>query len=812
MSSSHRQPMSSKVRRSSCRSNAPQAPSSSGTSVDRSNDGIEGSVSSSFPEFSPIPVNLSKEKVMKCLRAHVTYASPLDQESSLTANQAQFDDLKYYGVKEEDAERMWQKEVDWLVQVANEPDKALGYDSEKLGNVRKAGWQMLSHAAELLDWSLTICRHDSDLLAIESKMSIANTSRLEALNRSLNRTLEQDQQFFKFSDLETCCALTDYVCATLVRVLTQFARSEICQTRCVAIIAKLATKIKYLCRDPMGYAKISVNHVRDLMALEDYKMIFQGVPMAIGLQGYSGFSSWLQPESEGLERHESGGGVLNKKQPNGNLSQLFQSHEDPNTAVYALEMLGVRAAIYPAISIAFRNLQAKKTSGYSVNALEASTLAYGLGAGDVTIVLGQDRDGDIQATSSATVVRRCHISFRHLVEVARNMKMQSDPPSDDQDRQSQVTSHWELEENGRFYTSQVNVRTMKDAVTLMVPLAFTNPGLVVHLTQLVELFNVIVAVKDQFEEPPPVHFEALFFLRTNAYEAEVVGALSEDVRPVSKCLMARQRLFSTRQGIDISTDRWDTIPIQQRALSTKAAIERFRDLSARINDSRWTIDDTCIVVKCRKYVYIIGAIAFMLVTGGLAIGLSVEQRIRGVDPFNITSFAWILAAFVIVIAKSIRVENWPWRDFLLCRVVCRSISELHSVDTKINDQDVIAFLLYNEASIRLWTRGPYNKPFRRRSGDGFSIDVKPELRTLFLGGYIIIKVLSEKGTALICSPLLDVERDVISIFHQMSSDENDLVSLDSGSQVEGEDAILKWAKLRWNRTLGIYHVPQRKFR
>ena len=88
--------------------------------------------------------------------------------------------------------------------------------------------------------------------------------------------------------------------------------------------------------------------------------------------------------------------------------------------------------------------------------------------------------------------------------------------------------------------------------------------------------------------------------------------------------------------------------------------------------------------------------------------------------------------------KSLLVENWPWQDFVLGQVVCRSDSELHTV-TRIPEQDIIAYLLAYEYNTILDTRGPYNKIFERRGTSGFSIDVKPTLRTWLISGVIVVR-------------------------------------------------------------------------
>ncbi|KAK0707385.1 hypothetical protein B0H67DRAFT_452392, partial [Lasiosphaeris hirsuta] len=135
----------------------------------------------------------------------------------------------------------------------------------------------------------------------------------------------------------------------------------------------------------------------------------------------------------------------------------------------------------------------------------------------------------------------------------------------------------------------------------------------------------------------------------------------------------------------------------------------------------WDIEETTVGVNCVRYVYTVLALAGLLVAGGLTAAFTIGDRLEGVDPFGIATFSWVLAAFMILIAKSVRVTEWPWRSFLQGRVTCRSLSELRAV-TGANEQDLILYLLTNEQENVLVTRGPYNRLFTRKGDAGFSID------------------------------------------------------------------------------------------
>ncbi|KAF6835423.1 hypothetical protein CPLU01_04294 [Colletotrichum plurivorum] len=206
----------------------------------------------------------------------------------------------------------------------------------------------------------------------------------------------------------------------------------------------------------------------------------------------------------------------------------------------------------------------------------------------------------------------------------------------------------------------------------------------------------------------------------------------------------------------------------------------------------------------------------VLVVGGILAGVLLGDRLKGVDPFNITTFAWVMAGFITLVSKSLFVGEWPWRDFLRGRVPCRSVSELERV-TGVDAQDIMEYLLAKESYTILDTKGPFNRLFTRRSTDGFSIDVKMELRTLVASGIIVVKVATHMGPALVC---LDI---------RTGADGRFMVKHDDGPRKaerilgcfefpeafnEKEDVPLQelTESMSWTRILGVYHRPYKKFR
>lgn len=285
------------------------------------------------------------------------------------------------------------------------------------------------------------------------------------------------------------------------------------------------------------------------------------------------------------------------------------------------------------------------------------------------------------------------------------------------------------------------------------------------------------------------------------------------------------------------------------AFTQSKAMRRAEGESLRSKMDQWIIAEDVIIIKCRLYVFSIILIAAIIILGGMAIPFLVQNRILGVDPFQITSFCWFLAGFITIIAKSRYVSEWPWHDFLRGRVVCNSISAVHDV-TRIDSQMILWYLLQEENDNILVTKGPYNGMFGRYSGlsgtkaeeaeaiksaymslfgrkgaaqGSFAIDEPVHLSTMLASGFVLLKVLNEKGEHLIC---MDVRKGTEGEAYTRLEKEEFLacMNIDKALPEYGSnnssparasavsEKVLKLTvhEFRWNKMLGLY-VRDSKF-
>ncbi|CAK7211049.1 hypothetical protein SEUCBS140593_001036 [Sporothrix eucalyptigena] len=405
---------------------------------------------------------------------------------------------------------------------------------------------------------------------------------------------------------------------------------------------------------------------------------------------------------------------------------------------------------------------------------------------------------------------------------------------------------------------EMPLATLGQIIAVMVPLMCTQPAVINELqTALQGLGEMLPIDVDEDFRPRAPEYTAVAALHTLTYDQQSSSCLpGADFRSLSRSLVAQTHRHAAMLGgwgggfgdggSGESTDKrtgtnaWDTASAEQRQQRVREARRRQERLSKE--SSEWVVEERTVRVRCTTYVYSVLAICALLVVGGLMIGVFLGTAERGsialqnVDPFGITTYAWVVAGFIMLVAKSVRVNEWPWRDFLLQRVTCHSLSELQAV-TGIDAQALLVHLLATESENVLVAAGPYNKVFARRgaAGDGFKVDIKPEIRTLLAAGLVFVKVSTHhQGTALVCLDLRsggggggNSSTGIGSIGSAGSGDgrtavrhtdmsrESDIMCRylpRSGDRVQDLEISQRNAFVRWRKVLGVYHSHGRKIR
>ncbi|KAK4230057.1 hypothetical protein QBC38DRAFT_496990 [Podospora fimiseda] len=418
-----------------------------------------------------------------------------------------------------------------------------------------------------------------------------------------------------------------------------------------------------------------------------------------------------------------------------------------------------------------------------------------------------------------------------------NTTAQTDPQSADQEPLgTQIT--WSFYDRGSedkasdltagrdyYEEDEIELKSMNEVISVMMTLLFTSPTLIIMMEFFLGLLGSqkLHLVGESRASQPSQNFTASFCIDTKLFrEAQD----KQEAKSLSKSLIRRNALQSGKEigqlgrvetfrpnGQGTTTPNRDAE--KQRA---KAHADRIRMHQSELHKASKKLkacifEEKGVMVRCRLYILTTVILCTILVFGGIAVGATVGDRISGVDPFNITTYCWVLAAFIVIVAKSVLVHEWPWNDFLHGRVLCKSVSELYSV-TGLNDQLILAYMLQNESNSFLDTRGPFNIVFDRKVDDGFSIDRPLSTWTMLVSGLLMVEVENDEGRGLVG---LDLRRgrshgevDAIKDSAGGTKEEETYLycrKLDNQVLREDRQTRVRLAYARgttWNRVVGFY--------
>jgi hypothetical protein len=759
--------------------------------------------------------SIELEELMKLVRAHISFTPP--NSSKCITDQPQFEDITQYDVKPEDQDLLWTMEAKRLLRVVNDPNTVLVIkDSDILGSANKEGYTRLSHLAEQLLNNLNICVLEDELLKFEHLKDLFMMSEFTKARSILKArfTSETSESIKSAKPIELApndnkrayCALVDYITAHLARFMTKLSTNKYWCIFVLAGLVRYGTKLKFLVTNPQEYAILALESAEDVTYKEE-AFRFMGISKkpyaAIRLFQNKGNQSNAKPDE------------------NSELQQMFTDDEHM-VGRYFAEMALMSDLCVDSLHGIMMCLKGSTLSGFPEDAFEMCSLIYGAGLRPSPTLVYQDRDGEITALSIQRLIRHCQTGYPILYDSAQAIserRRKKGPVAYADDERTQFTLEYEEVRDGSTpitKSTAISLAEMAEVVQVLIPFASMQPGIALKVAVSMEINDAFKSKEPYYQKKSTrsgLSMKAFAAMRTSAYDQALLGSpMGPDARSLSKSLLAQGRLQVLEKKLGNSTQSWEGLIQDDRLHAIHDAELKSAELDASVRE--WEITENAIRVKC--LLYVVGLLIFcgLLVVGGILVGALLGTRLKGVDPFNITTFAWILAGFIIVVAKSMRVNDWPWRDFLLGRVPCRSVSELHSV-TGVPPQYIIRYLLSTESSNILYTSGPFNRPFSKRGTDGFSIDVKIELRTLMASGILVLKVATSHGPSLICMDTRTgaVGRSVIRHSGQTDKDEY-ILSCSQEPEVfdEDQDVPLTRQTMTWSRIIGFYHSAYKKFR
>ncbi|KAF5572549.1 hypothetical protein FPANT_13006 [Fusarium pseudoanthophilum] len=648
-----------------------------------------------------------KERILRLVHslrtAPSTSREPFDSRVENVTQGPRFGDLSHYNIVDLDAKYLWETEVTRLMISSDEPQQPLDFaiSHELASDISDLGFAWLERASDQILCALSICALEDNLMTAPELQS--------------QYILRDGVSGVADSEAPTYYHLVDYVTETVVRLLCQSFRSDEVYWVgfVIAAMANYSTKLKILSRELPRYGVETLNRYSDVWRLLlDHQLVAAENPSEISLKVTA-------VDQDGNRTQESERGV-----------------GDRYVTTYASDMITISNWLFRIMWHILKDLNTRNTRNRHKDEFEVSSVVFSTAGQCIPAIAFQNRLGHISGSSSGVAVGISRRAIDLISSTAAIIEARSgqEPGL----RMGRSTLSIRTEDPGS--QQDVNLRHMADLISFMVISSCMDPSVIDDMARVcssLRLLHILSRIYDAAQGYTA--FVALY--NTLSRDQPLLRRshpLSAYIDSNGANLVSPQSMQAER---NVRKNDFEAVWAVQQQISALARKK------VRASSSKWAIEEHAISVSCLPYTISIMSVCAILVLGGLMAGFFVGSRIEGVDPFNITMFAWIVAGFIILVSKSIRVGEWPWRDFLKGRVTCRTVRELANI-TNLPEQNILMHLLSSERETPLVFRGPYNNVFSNTGAEGFSVDVKPTIATLFASGLIVLEVLLESGSAL----------------------------------------------------------------
>ncbi|RSM05282.1 hypothetical protein CDV31_009680 [Fusarium ambrosium] len=719
----------------------------------------------------------------------------------------EFDSLEIYNVSRNTTKSLRKAEAERLRKVVQDPTTPVTMASCPYLEEMKTdseGYRHLSLMSQTISTALSLCLLDNECVNAKFCARIANRERIDKLIQQARAAsesepvppgVEGDDGMDKW--LSAIFELVHYISAILARLISQTGDGKFWLENILATLVARTVKLKFLLVDIASNAQVSAANGQQ--TLEETK-------------GVGGFSVTIGDDEEECEEALR---IIDAQRKEG-----LSSDEEAEVAAFCVSQSKYQSGLNAALKYVLLSLRLSSLTGLPATTYEMCLIVYEIGFEGFKTILFQDRDLEYSASSDRDVLNTAQSALIILNQVISQLDRKE--PADTDETIIEWTYTGVDDPNGnvdytQLRTEEIALRSLVNVVRVMVPVAFSSPILLANLTGFRTMMALTGDVKDVVRPFREGQFGAFYRLYTKAFDDEAKG---RDILRLSQAFkshsFSRCRLLADAKG------KWrnNLLGAGEPEYMSAEALAKLTECSQRMDG--WVVDETSVTIPCRRYVSTVVSSALALAGGGLAIGFTVGDRIEGVDPFNLATYAWVLAAFIVLVCKAILVEGWAWSDFLRWRVRCHSVSELVAT-TGMDEQVIIAKLLHEDCGDGiLTTRGPFNSVFRNQAEDagGFSIDRPIHPSTLILSGLGLLKVVTPRGHAIVC---LDHRRGTVltAVEHTASQDKRRLICEDADRHTK-DNAVkhrTEWrssprpAKLRltstedfkWKRVQGFYN-------
>ncbi|KAK0613660.1 hypothetical protein B0T14DRAFT_526673 [Immersiella caudata] len=686
---------------------------------------------------------------VKCtLDAIMDKLKPFRHSGAKSHPNLELDSLADYGVDDADTAALRRGEAERFLAVIRDPQMPVAADALfddqpylQPACIGEGCYRRLSSMSQTISVALNLCLLDNECVNMQYCKRISNRERLiKYILRARVAAREEAPNCDNEDHREAVFALVDYISAIQARLISQTADGGFWLLNMLAALVARTAKIKFLLFD------IVANAVRAGNAGQE---VFDQMANKGSSGDFSTSDDFDEEECEEALR------IIMADQKDGLTSEM-----EVSVASFCVNQNKYRSGLNNAMQYVLSSLRVMNLSGLPATTYEMCLLVYDIGFEGFKTVLFQDRDLEYSASSDRDVLNTTQSALIILHQILTRLQTSRDNSPQLNNQEHQTAVEWvyqDLEDVGtgpakpasQPLPQTIQLHSLADIVAVMVPLAFTSPMLLAHFTQFRTMMALSGGVKDVVRSFREGQFGAYCRLYTKEFDQE---AQNREILRLSQAF--KQRTFSRCRLIDKIQDPSSGSPDPTGEAPDAMEYESLEKELGRcsIKMNGWQVDESSVTVVCGRYVFGVMSSAVALGAGGLTIGFTVGERIPGVDPFNLATYTWVLAAFVILICKAVLVESWAWSDFLQFKVRCKSVSEL-AATTGMDEQVIIAKLLHDDGGDSIMvTKGPFNSVFRRQSGsdDGFSINVKIKPITLILSGLAPLKVVTPRGHAIVC--------------------------------------------------------------
>ncbi|KAF2731924.1 hypothetical protein EJ04DRAFT_554380 [Polyplosphaeria fusca] len=722
---------------------------------------------------------------------------------------SKLESLQRHGVKDEDYKELLQAEIQRLADTVSSEDPLI-FDSEGLlDQTDKPSYEALSAVATWAKWSCSTVRLEDTASIIEHhpfpkvfhscfpllKIRYNEVHQLCA-DKVVKGRLPQPQDrhrklYFK---------LVDYASGILARILVRVTKSHGLNLTVLALLAKLVVRVKFTMKD------LEKNGAKALACADEAITAYREAETETQV------ISFLQDGAEGKGVEEVRVRMLDGD-PSADLAALgWQIHREVIGLLFS-------AAIMSTCTSNYRGQDSEKFHHHAV--------VYETGSDGSLVLVTESSNNAVYTSSRKGDLNVCAVGLslakqnieKLFLDKKTNQAIEPRRPDTSDVDECIISLKWDDKEPRHKISKNLkHWRTTKidSVVSVLLPLSFVSSvtaSLIDDLMATVTTYSIRTEPVQKLENKS---FQARISVQSSVDKASQQRFETQDATTLSlsECgiigsLKAGACIGPRGAGTLRDSGAVDGGSVQPGSHLAPAILNQNGQDDHRMRE--WVFSATSVTVKCRRFVIGTLLVCSILIIGALIMPFFVQNRIPGVDPFQITLFIWLVVGVILVAAKGRYVREWPWHDFVHGRVVCHSVVDLADV-TGVDTQAIILKLLSDEHSTTLVTTGPYNGMFSRcaeANAAGFSINSPVHLTTMLASGFILLKVLSMEGEHLIS---LDARKKAVADYAHGSTGRVTYLScmeIPSSTNAEkrgGEVLYLKQHSIEWNKLAGLYFV------